>query len=128
MGKNYIDVEVEVAVRKHEVDAEGLKKILRSHRKPPKIVAEELGVPLTRAEHWFRTDKYFAIPEAEIWLSLKSFLGIQTDEFDRQIMEYEYREGKFDSGNRIYCGNVAPTLTVDCGNHMLLTEKEIDNG
>lgn len=39
--QRYIEVEVEVAVRKHQVDVEGLKKLLRSHRKPPKLVAEQ---------------------------------------------------------------------------------------
>ena len=44
-------------------------------------------------EHWFRSDSYFAIPDADIWFDLKKLLGIETTEFDQCITEYEFKGG-----------------------------------
>lgn len=121
--KTYIDVEVEVAVRKYEVDIPRLQEMLKQYRRPPKTIAEDLELPTTLVEHWFRRDKYFAIPTPELWLVLKEYLSIETDEMDKQMTEVEYKPGNYDSRNRIYIGDVAPTLTVDCGNDMHLLEE-----
>ena len=68
--------------------------------------------PITLVEHWFRSDKYFAIPDADIWLRLKALLKIDTDEFDSSLMEFEEREGVFEKTNRCYSDKgIAPTLT-----------------
>ena len=95
-----------VKVRKHEVDMDGLKTLLKDSLKSSglskKDIAEKLNVPQTQVDHYFRQDKYFSIPDAEIWLTLKEMLGIITDEFDEQIMEFEEKECNFDSANRIY--------------------------
>lgn len=108
----YYQIEIEVEIRKHKVDIDRLKGLLRSHRKIPiQKIAEELGISETQAAHYFRTDKYFAIPDADIWLDLKRLLGIETDEFDKPIMEFEVKSGEFDMRNRIYIGDTAPTLT-----------------
>lgn len=108
----YYKVEIEVEVRVHDVDTERLKDILRSHRTMPiQRIAEELGITETQAAHYFRTDKYFAIPDPDIWLQLKEMLGIETDEFDKPIMKFETKSGEYDMGNRIYVGDIAPTLT-----------------
>lgn len=122
-----IDVEMEVAVRKYEVDAEKLKVVLREHRgdRTNKEIAELLNKPLTMVEHWFRADKYFAIPEPDVWHDLKKILNIETTEFDESIMTFEYKGGTYDMRNRIYIGETAPTLTCGCANHLHLLKQPI---
>lgn len=108
----FYQVEIEVAVRVHEVDTERLKQLLRSHRTMPiQQIADALNLTETQVAHYFRTDKYFAIPEPEIWMQLKELLGIETDEFDKPIMEFEIKGGEYDMRNRIYIGDIAPTIT-----------------
>lgn len=124
MGSQYIDVVIPISVRKHKVDIERLQKCLRSHRKPTQQVAQALGVPTTMVEHWFRTDKHFSIPSPEIWLELKELLGITTDEFDKQVMEFEDKGGCYDQRNRVYVGDIAPTLTENCGNLLFLIKEK----
>ena len=117
--ESYIDVEREVTVRKYEVDCKALCKCLREHKAASKLnnkdIAEILNLPITQVEHWFRMDKSFAIPDPEVWPSLKRLLGIDTDVFDLSIMEFEVQAGNYDMGNRIHIGEVSPTLTCECG-------------
>ena len=62
----------EVKVRKHEVDIPGLQLLLREMKKESKKtnkqIAKETDLAVTKVEHWFRTDKSFAIPSEDIWL------------------------------------------------------------
>ena len=110
----YIEVEYEVRVRKYNVDIQGLQKLLRSHKKMTnKQIADSLGVPLTNVEHWFRTDIYFSIPDAEIWEELKALLKIESTEFDKQITEFIVKPGVFEKSGRLYFQNgIAPTVTA----------------
>ena len=121
---NYIDVEMEVAVRKYEVDCAALCTCLREHKAQAGIsnkdLAEQLDLPLTMVEHWFRQDTYFAVPEPEVWPRLKALLGIKTDEFDQSIMTFEFKGGNYDMRNRIHLGDTAPTLTCGSGNALHL--------
>lgn len=123
-----IDVEMEVAVRKYEVDCKALCECLRDHKAASnfsnKEIAEQLNLPLTLVEHWFRLDKSFAIPDPEVWPSLKKLLGVQTDEFDQSIMEFEFKGGTYDTRNRIHTGETSPTLTCGCGNDLHLVPEE----
>lgn len=122
---NYIDVEMEVYVRKHDVDIDRLKDLLKSHKnKSVSEIAERLNKPETLVAHWFRTDKYFAIPDADIWFTLKTLIGIDTDEFDIQVTEFEAKGGNYDMRNRIYVGSTSPTLTVGCEKNLYLIENE----
>lgn len=110
------DIKKTVNVRKHEVSVEDLKKLLKDSLSKSglskKDIAERLDVPQTQADHYFRQDSYFAVPDANVWMQLKELLGITTDEFDEQIMEFEEKECNFDSKNRIYdVDGVSPTLT-----------------
>ena len=70
-----IEVPQEVRVRKYEVDIISLQKLLRESKKKSKItnqqIAKQLDIPLTKVEHWFRTDIYFAIPDENLWFDLK---------------------------------------------------------
>lgn len=101
-----------VKVRKYEVNIAALQDCLKNHKKPIKEIQQKLGISKTTIEHWFRKDTYFSIPDAEIWFELKNILGIETDEFDKSITEFEEREGVFDKSNRVYDENgLSPTLT-----------------
>ena len=109
------NVKLPVFKRKHEVDIQGLQKLLRTSKKQSKLsnktIARELKLPLTLVSHWFRTDDYFSIPLADIWFDLKKLLGITDDSFDKPITEFEEVEGVYDMNNRIYSENgVAPTV------------------
>lgn len=127
MESGWINVEVEVSVRKYEVDTKRLAKLLSAHKKAKKLTNEQVALilnkPKTLVEHWFRQDTYFAIPDEDIWYQLKELLGIETDEFDKQIMTFEIKGGCFDMRNRIYFGDISPTLTIGSGNNFYLVEK-----
>ncbi len=121
-------VEMEVTVRKYDVDIKGLQECLRKHKcRTNAEIAEELNLPLTTVEHWFRRDKYFAIPEPEEWLKLKQLLAIETDEFDKSIMTLVYKGGKFDMANRIYEGEIAPTLCAVNEKNLYVTKGKGNN-
>jgi DNA-cytosine methyltransferase len=123
------DIPEMVSVRKHEVDVLGLQKCLKEHKNQSiKTIAEKVGVQKTEAEHWFRTDNYFSIPGKEIWQSLKDFLGITTDEFDKSIMEFEEREGVFEKSNRVYDEDgIAPTLTSTSADERILVREVVED-
>ena len=120
--ETYVDVEMEVAVRKYEVDKEKLVAVLRGHKGKltNKEIADTLDKPLTLVEHWFRKDNSFAIPDADIWFQLKELLGIETTEFDQAVTEFEFKGSNYDMRNRIYTGDASPTLTCGCGDNLHL--------
>lgn len=105
-----------VRVRKHEVDTDALVTLLREHKALTKLnnkeIAESLDKPRTLVEHWFRTDKSFAIPEAEIWFELKKLLKIETEVFDAPVTEFIEKDNEYEKKNRVYDSQgIAPTLT-----------------
>ena len=107
----------EVKVRKHEVNISGLQHLLREMKKESgktnKQIAEETNMPVTKVEHWFRTDSSFSIPGDNVWLKLKEVLGIATDVFDKEVMEFEYRDGVYETKQRVYSENgKSPTITA----------------
>lgn len=78
-----------------------------------KKIAEILNINKTTVDHWFRTDNCFSIPDSEIWFKLKDLLNIETDEFDKSIMTFYYKEGVYEKAQRFYFTNgLAPTLTT----------------
>lgn len=109
-----IKIQDTVRVRKHRVDIEKLRNTLREHKNlSNKEIAEKLNQPITKVEHWFRTDSSFSIPDECVWFELKKLLNIQTDEFDKSITEFEIRDGRFDMSKRIYRPEgKAPTITT----------------
>lgn len=121
-----IDIPQLVKVRKYEVDRERLQKLLRGQKKcvgkSNKSIAEALGVPVTKVEHWFRTDSCFSIPDADVWEQLKTELEITTAEFDEAIMTFEERSGVFEKSERCYFATgIAPTLTsASAGNEKII--------
>ena len=111
LSSNTYEVEMEIEVRKYPVPKEKLKKVLRSHKAlSNEEIANRLNKPKTMVEHWFRADGSFSIPDADIWFELKKLLNIETDEFDKAITTFETRGGNYDLRNRIYAGEIAPTL------------------
>lgn len=122
-----IDIPQIVRVRKYEVDKEKLVTTLRHQKKlcgwSNKELAEELELPLTQVEHWFRTDKHFSIPDPEIWIDLKWLLEMDDiNEFDESIMTFEDREGVYEKAERCYHENgIAPTITVAMANEKIIT-------
>jgi site-specific DNA-cytosine methylase len=122
------DIPQIVKVRKYEVDIENLQKCLKEHRKLSiNEISEKLNVQKSKLEHWFRIDKFFAIPDAEYWMQLKEILEIKTDQFDQSIMEFEEREGTFEKTNRVYDEDgIAPTLTsTNADERILVRKKEV---
>ena len=106
-----------VRVRKYEVNIPKLQQTLRDHKKMTiltnKNLAGLLDVPVTKVEHWFRTDSSFAIPSEDIWFRLKDLLVIKTDEFDKSIVCFEVRDGKFDMADRVYSqSGKSPTVVA----------------
>ena len=119
----------EVKVRKHEVNISGLQHLLRQMKKESgktnKQIAKETNMPVTKAEHWFRTDSSFAIPGDNIWLKLKEVLGIKTNIFDKEVMEFEYRDGVYETKQRVYSENgKSPTITASNTEQYIETKKE----
>ena len=116
-GLNHVGNEIEIVkVRKHEIDVKKLQHTLRWHKQASGHTINGISVlckvPKTLAEHWFRTDSSFAIPDENVWFRLKDILGIKFDTFDKAITEFEYREGVFEQSARVYhVDGKAPTLT-----------------
>ena len=122
-----------VTVRKYEVDVKSLKNVLRISKHQSgftnKRIAELLNVPLTKVEHWFRTDNSFAIPDAEIWYELKFLLKIETDEFDESITTFEEKDGVYEKANRCYHEDgLSPTLTATSSDEKIICEQRCDEG
>lgn len=121
-----INIPETVIVRKYEVDTNKLKTVLREHKTlTNKEIAEKLNQPITKVEHWFRTDNSFAIPDAEIWQELKQLLNIQTDEFDKSIMEFEEKPNTYDKAQRKYSVNGKMSTLMANGNDEILQPYQI---
>ena len=129
-----VDIPQTVSVRKYEVDTDKLVQVLRSHKESSKMtnktLAEELDLPITKVEHWFRQDDCFAIPDAEVWLKLKELLQIETDEFDESIMTFEEKEGVYEKSERHYFADgIMPTLTsTSAGNEKIIVREATKQG
>ena len=96
----------EVRVRKYSCDITKFQTLLRESKAESNLtnkqIADKLDRPQTEVEHWFRTDKYFNIPDENIWFDLKTLLGIKTTEFDDFVTVFEVREGVFEKADRCY--------------------------
>lgn len=120
-----------VTVRKYEVDTESLKVLLRNSKWNSGLtnnqIAETLGIPLTKVEHWFRTDDCFAIPDADVWYSLKELLNIETNDFDESITTFEEKDGVYEKANRCYHEDgISPTLTATSSNEKIICKQDFD--
>ena len=119
----------QVKIRKHEVDIVGLQQCILSHYAKCGMSKREIAVQLndkhSTVEHYFRNlgSDYFAIPSDEHWPQLKEILNIKTDKYDKSIMEFEYRDGVFESTQRVYSEEgKSPTLTASNKEQMIETK------
>lgn len=116
-----VNIPESVTVRKHDVDVDNLKKLLKSHKKySSKEIAKRLSIPVTMVEHWFRTDDYFAIPDAELWQPLKELLDIESTEFDKAITEFEVKPSSYDKATRKYCTDGKMSTLMAGGNDEII--------
>lgn len=99
----------EVRVRKYTCDIGEFQTLLRECKKRAKLtnkqIAEALERSQTEVEHWFRTDKYFNIPDENVWFDLKKLLGISSSQFDDFVTVFEERDGVFEKADRRYDAN-----------------------
>lgn len=131
-GKSHKPIKVgmnieQVKVRKNEVNIKGLQHLLREMKsnsgKTNQQIAEAINISTTKVEHWFRTDNSFSIPSDDIWLKLKKVLDIKIDDFDKSIMEFEYKNGVYESKQRVYSENgKSPTLTASNNEQFIETK------
>ena len=110
------DLVQKVRVRKHDVDIDRLKELLRAHKESigltNKQIAESTNKRLTLVEHWFRKDNSFSIPGEDVWFELKKLLKITTSDFDAPITEFIEKDNEFEKSNRVYDSRgIAPTIT-----------------
>jgi len=120
------DIPQMVTVRKFSVDIALLKSKL-SNRQGISIqdIAIQCGVSKTTAEHWFRKDSCFSIPDANSWVKIKSMLGIPDSELDLHISEFIEKPNEYEKSNRVYGDNgISPTLTtVGTDESIMLSEE-----
>lgn len=111
-----VDIQQQVEVRKHEINQDELYNFLKEHKiKSNQQIADELNIPKTKVDHWFRNDESFSIPTRDIWFKLKEILNIKSDRFDKAIMEFDIKDGVYEKSNRCYLPHgIAPTLTTQC--------------
>ena len=124
-----VDIPQIVRVRTYTVDTRKLVNVLRHHKElcdlSNKEIAKELNLPITKVEHWFRTDKSFAIPDENIWFDLKELLKIDTDEFDKSITTFEEREGVYEKSNRCYHEDgISPTITSGSADEKIIVRND----
>lgn len=121
------EIPIPVKVRKYVVDIEGLKNELREKKANSKYTINEIAImldcPTSLAEHWFRNDDCFAIPDADKWFKLKSILGISTTKYDDSIMTFIEKEGVYEKANRIYDDKgISPTITTSSNEKIIQTK------
>lgn len=123
---SYIEVITEVFVRNQ---IKGLNQFIKNAKKESGLttehIAEKVQVPVTMAEHWFRTDKYGSTPLPEHWQKIKQILNISTAEYDKDI-EFSAQESVYDMSNRIHYGTAA-TLKASGTDLFLLPQKRKDS-
>ena len=118
----------QVKKRIHEVDYDELCQFLREHRKSSKLstkaIAAQVNKPVSEVEHWFRRDKHFAPPTDDVWLQLKEILDIESDKYDKFMLEFEWVDGVFEQDKRAYGSDgISPTLTTK--GESLVVDKDV---
>ena len=118
MSKEIItyDVIMPTLIRQCNLDKYSFVNMLRKQVKEAgttkKELAEELSIPLTEVEHWFRFDKYHSFPNGKFWYDIKEVLQIETSAYDKELTTYIEADCSYDISNRIYDSNgICPTLT-----------------
>ncbi len=76
-----------------------------------KEIAEKIGEPSSKVEHYFRTDKSRAIPKPSVWLKLQQVLHFP-DTYNKQVSELEKFYVEFEQTRRVYSDDMSPTLNA----------------
>ena len=113
---SYLDLEVPVVKRKHKIDKDSFVEFLRGYKANRgltiKDIANNLEVPKTEVEHWFRKDNCFSIPSSNIWFDLKKLLCVTDTFYDKYVTEFVEVVGKYEKAGRFYSiEGVSPTIT-----------------
>ena len=108
--KRLEDLKLVVEKRVNDTPVE-INKFLKANKKGTiKQIAESIDLPKTKVEHYFRTDKSRAIPNAEVWFKLKTVLGF-SDKYDKEVTEISKEISTYESSSRLYSDQgISPTL------------------
>ena len=125
-----------VKIRKHKVQVKALQELLlaklKASGKSKKQIANELNDEFSTIEHYFRKvgSEFFSIPSAEHWPKLKKILKITSKKFDKQILEFEIKDGVYETKQRVYSDEgKAPTLTSGSADKLVETKpKQVGGG
>jgi DNA (cytosine-5)-methyltransferase 3A len=106
-----------VKVRKNYIDKNELCLFIKQHKNDTiKNISDYCNVSKTKAEHWFRNDSSFAIPDHVSWSRMKEKLEIKTNKYDEAINDFEIKNNNYDMAKRIYhTDGKHPTLTTLTG-------------
>tara|TARA_R100000808_G_scaffold2037_4_gene8642 strand:- start:2249 stop:3754 length:1506 start_codon:yes stop_codon:yes gene_type:complete len=108
------DVNLIARKRRHDTPKQ-INKYLKKHKdRTISEIAKELELPKTQVEHYFREDKYRAIPSPDVWLQLKKLLKFDST-YDKQVTEIYEKEYEFESSKRVYSSK-GTSQTLDTGN------------
>ena len=96
------DLKITAKKRSHDTPKE-INEYLKANKNGKTIgeIADSTKLPKTQVEHYFRSDKYRAIPSPKDWMVLKELLGFD-DTYDKQVTEIYEKEVEFESSRRVY--------------------------
>ena len=104
-------IDVTVTKRVNNTPKE-INQYLKNHKGNLTIsqITSMLDLPKTQVEHYFRTDKYRAIPNPATWIKLKGLLALD-DMMDSMVMEMEQKQMEYETTRRVYDSKgISPTL------------------
>ena len=106
------DLKITAKKRTYDTPKE-INEYLKANKKGKTIgnIAKSLDLPKTQVEHYFRSDKYRAVPSPQEWIRLKELLGFD-DTYDKQVTEIYEKEVEFESTRRVY-GEQGLSRTID---------------
>ena len=107
--------DLKIIAKKRTFDTpEEINEYLKENKgnKTIREIAESLQLPKTQIEHYFRSDKYRAVPSPEIWVKLKVLLQFD-DTYDEEVTSIYEKEVEFESTRRVYNENgLSPTINA----------------
>ena len=108
--KRLPDLKIKVSKRANDTPKE-INQYLKDNKKGTiKEIALYLDLPKTQVEHYFRVDKFRAIPSPEVWIKLKELLNLN-NKYDKQVTEINQTIATYESSNRLYdTDGISPTL------------------
>ena len=109
------DLKLKVNKRVNETPKE-INEYLRKYKNDSiKNIAKKINLPITKVEHYFRTDKSRAIPDPKTWNKLKYILKFD-DTYDKQVTEFEEKLSVYDTTKRLYdTKGISATLQTNEG-------------